>query len=75
MDIEAALLDLLEDEGYEPKEVEFIEDPKVTNVWAVRVIRERMADFDCIINLTDKTIDEVEFNEWPPRSGNLTFFL
>lgn len=75
LDVEFAILDLLGKEGYEPSNIEWLADPALDGVFAVRVQREGLDNFDCIVNLDDGIIDEVEFDCWPPTAGNLKFFL
>lgn len=47
-------------------EFDFVEDPWIRNVFAVRV-RQDGCTFDLIVNVENGDIDEVEFTSWPPE--------
>jgi len=58
---------------------DMIEDPKVPGCWAGRLEGDTsnegfliQDDPTCIEG--SEGVEEVEFNEWPPKSGNLRFF-
>lgn len=47
-------------------------DPKVPNVWAVRLTNRphsRDYDVDLVVYLDEGEVEEVEFDSWPPGSG------
>jgi hypothetical protein len=71
-----------------PEQVEVVRDPRVSGTYAARVkdFRQGRATetFDCLFimdqdELTPENISEalegVEFEQWPPVSGNLQFFI
>jgi hypothetical protein len=51
--------------------VEVYPDPKVEGTYAVRVYRTDLT-FDLL--WYKGGYDEVDFDQWPPKSGNLKFF-
>ena len=72
-------------ESITPKQIQFKQDPKVRNTWAVRVsgfpseddrmdILLVLDDVQPSVEAIDEAIEEVEYDSWPPRSGELKFF-
>lgn len=73
---EEALIQLDDYVDYKDSEnkIEVVPDPKVEGTYAVRVYRkEDNFTFDLLWNKGG--YDEVDFNQFPPTSGNLKFFI
>lgn len=58
------------------KNIEVVEDPQVSGTLAVRLTRDDDGE-DYIFDLLwyGGGFDEVEFETWPPASGDLKFFV
>jgi len=72
-------------ENITPKQVQFVQDPQVRNTWAIRVNGfhpdGEHEDFLIVLHDTrpsveaiDEMLEGVEFDSWPPTSGDLKFF-
>ena len=69
--------------------IRVMEDPQVRGTWAVRFTdyeEERTVDLLFVteqhspeaqtdIEILEETLEEVEFEQWPPKSGSLKFFF
>ena len=54
--------------------IEVVPDPRVDGTYAVRVYRSN-DDYTFDLLWNRGAFDEVDFNSWPPTSGNLKFFF
>lgn len=67
--------------------VQVVRDPKVRGTYAIRVVNfypdeQQPGDFlailgdaDLSVDAIDEALEEVEYEKWPPVSGNLQFFV
>ena len=66
--------------GKKVKEIDVVRDPQVSGCVAFRVKFENEKEYICFIKMysdpiTAETIEEAEFETWPPNSGGLKFFV
>jgi len=70
--------------GKSVKKIEYIEDPKVENTYAIRSESKKGKKEEWLLvhyksswtvdDISDN-LEEAEFTKWPPASGNLKFFI